>query len=217
MQGDWVTATATIIGAIIGIVGTLITEHFRRERKSARFVIEAPEDLAAGLRSRGSSFELRVNQVSTQTLNAASVTVQNTGNVIINDFAFDVSVSGNHQLAQAQPSSENPKLASEIQIAQAVNPIVDRQHEPFFVVTLPYFNPGEIFKVTMFYDGDLTRCTINCRLPGLNTKVTSAEDVQRITASADEATKLVLKVGVTGIAGLLTALAAAIAAMLAGH
>jgi len=212
MHGDWVTAIAAIIGAIIGVAGTLIIEYFRTERKAVRFIIDTPEDLAAALRSHGSSFELKVNNVATQTLVAAGITVQNTGNVIITDFTFDVGIPGGHALAQAQPVSENMKLAGAIRIDQGVNPVRGLEHQPLFAVSLAYFNPGETFKVATFYDGDMTRCTVDCRLPGVKIKMTTQEDADRRTAAVDEATRFLAKVGVpSGVAGLAALVTALIA------
>jgi hypothetical protein len=211
-HGDLLVAICTIAGAFIGVVGTLIIEYFRKERKSVRFAIDAPEDLAAALRSHGSSFELKVNGVSTQTLNASGVTVQNTGNVIISDLSFDVLIPGEHEIASAHASSENPKLVSAIKIDQGANVVMGHQHEPLFVATLAYFNPGETFKIMTFYDGPLTRCDVNCRLPGVKIKLSTEEDLQRRNAAIEDAGALL---GKLAGAGSVATAAAAISALIA--
>ena len=161
-------------------------------------MIDAPEDLAAALRSHGSSFELKVSGVSTLTLNAAGVIVQNTGNVIITDLSFDVLVPGDHQIAFAHASSENPKLVSDIRIDQGTTLVGGHQHDPIFVVTLAYFNPAETFKIMTFYDGPLTRCAVNSRLPGAKIKIATEEDVQQRNFAFEEAVILVGKLGAVG-------------------
>lgn len=114
---DWGTAIATIVGAIIGVLGTLFVEYFRAERRRIRFIVLQPEDLAKALRSHGSSFEVKINNVSTQTLIAAGIAVQNFGNVIINDLKFDIIIPGLQNIMQVQAISDNPKLASAVGIS----------------------------------------------------------------------------------------------------
>ncbi|MEA2829796.1 MAG: hypothetical protein QOF22_544, partial [Bradyrhizobium sp.] len=97
-------------------------------------------------------------------------------------------------------------------INQGVNSIVGREHEPMFVVNLAYFNPGEAFKITIFYDGPLTRCTVNSRLPGVKIKITTEEDAQRRTAAIEELGSMAAKL--TG-AGTIAAFAAALSAAIA--
>jgi hypothetical protein len=215
MHGDWVTAIAAIVGAVIGVLGALLIEYFRAERKAVRFVIDAPEDLAAALRSRGNSFELKVNGVVTQTLIAAGVTVQNTGNAVITDLTFDVGVPGVRILAQAQQVTDNLKLASAIRIDEAISPVSGWEKQPLFKISLAYFNPGETFKVTTFFDGEPTRCTVNCRLPDVKIKITTEEDVRRRTAAREELGLLVGKL--TGLGSFVAIAAAAAAALLAAH
>lgn len=217
-HGDLLVAICTIAGAFIGVLGTLLVEYFRSERKALRFVVEAPEDLAAALRSHGNSFELKVNDVATQTLIAAGVTVQNTGNVIITDLAFDVGIPGKHILVQAQPVSENKKLAGAIQIDPAINPVRGLEEQPFFKIALPFFNPGEAFKIATFYDGEMTRCTVDCRLPGVRIKTTTEEDVARRANAAEELGAALGKVAGAGtVAALIGALLSAVVALFATH
>jgi hypothetical protein len=211
-HGDLLVAICTIAGAFIGVIGTLIIEFFRKERRIVRFTVGAPEDLAAALRSSGSSFELKVNEIPTQTLNASGVTVQNTGNVVINDLIFDVHIPGKHAVASALASSENPKLVSDVKIDTSRYTVEGQQDEPLFVIKLIYFNPGETFKITAFYDGALTRCDVNSRLPGVKVKIVTEEDVQRRSAAIEEAGILLSKITGVGsigaVLGLITALAA---------
>ena len=145
---------------------------------------------------------------------AAGITVQNIGNAVITDLTFDVGIPGEHALAQAQPVSENMKLAGAVRIDQSVNPVHGLENQPCFTVSLPYFNPGETFKVATFYDGDMTRCTLDCRLPGVKIKTTTQEDADRRTAAVDEGARFLLKVGVPGGAAGIAALIGALIALI---
>lgn len=216
-HGDLVVAIATIVGAFIGVAGTLIVDYLRKERKTLRFVIDSPEDLAAALRNRGGTFDLKINDIVTQTLVASGITVQNIGNVIISDLAFDISVPGHHSFAQAQASSQNAKLVPAISISQTNNPIKGLEHEPYFAVSMPYLNPGETFKITAFSDGDAAPANVSCRLPGVTVRIAKEEDVQRRGAAVEEVTKLVAKLGAAGTAGLVASAIAALIATLSGH
>jgi hypothetical protein len=86
--------------------------------------------VVVSLRSSGSSFELTVNGVPTQNLNASAVIVQNTGNVIVSDLAFDVHIPGVHTVATAHASSENPKLVSDVKIENGQYLVEGHQDEP---------------------------------------------------------------------------------------
>src|SRR5258708_3126657 len=140
MQGDWVTAIASIIAAMIGVLGGIFIGRIGRERRTVRFIITAPEDLAQGLRARGNSFEVKINNTVTQELIAAGLTVENIGNVVINDFKFDLIVPGTHLLAQAQATGDNVKLLSDVKIDFSSGL---PQTDPVFSISVPYFNPGE--------------------------------------------------------------------------
>jgi hypothetical protein len=176
MTGDWVTATATIMAAIIGIVGGIFIGRIGRERRTIRFVLATPEDLAQGLRAQGSSFEVKLNNTTTQELIVAGVTVENIGNVVINDLAFDLVIPGKHSLAQAQANGDNKKLVSDVNInfKQGLP-----QTDPPFVVSVPYINPGESFKISAYFDGPPQRCTVACRLPGVKIMTETEEAIER--------------------------------------
>jgi hypothetical protein len=160
-DGDWVVALTGILGVILGVFGTAYFEYRRRTRKSAQFTMRMPEDLARVLRSHG-NFEVKFEDLSTHELISAPVTVQNTGNVAINDFRFQLTVPGVHNLALAQASSDNPDLTAGIRITSSGQyPATD----PTFDVHIPFFNPKENFRINMFFDGAMTTSIVSCRLP----------------------------------------------------
>lgn len=181
-HGDVLVAIATIIGALVGVLGTYLVEHFRKTRRSILFNLAAPEDLASALRERGNSFEVKVNEVTTQSLVAAGVTVKNTGNTTISDISFDLVIPGRHTLALVDIISDNAKLKSAIKID--FGPELPPR-DPSFRVSVAFFNPGEAFKLATFSDGAETRCEIACRLPEVKTKTVTEEDVARKMASID--------------------------------
>jgi hypothetical protein len=206
-HGDMLVAAATILGAILGVAGAYLVEYFRKERRAVRFTLNSPEDLARALRERGNSFEVKVNDFSTHELIAAGVTVKNTGNTTINDLTFDLVVPGPHQLALAEIITDNVKLKSAISINfDSVLPPKD----PLFRIAVPFFNPGETFKITTFSDGPENRCTVACRLPGVRIKTVTEEDVQRKMVALDDVAATLGKVAGLGTAATIAAVATAL-------
>jgi len=207
-HGDLLVAAATILGAILGVAGTYLVEYFRKERRAVRFTLNAPEDLARALRERGNSFEVRVNDFSTQELIAAGVTVRNIGNTTINHLTFDLVIPGPHKLALAEIITDNVKLKSAISIDfDSVLP----PRDPLFKISVPFFNSGETFKIATFSDGPESRCTVACRLPEVKIRTVTEEDVQRRLATMD---KLANAIGKTAGIGSAAAIAAAMTALL---
>jgi hypothetical protein len=206
-HGDLLVAAATILGAILGVAGAYLVEYFRKERRAVRFTLNSPEDLARALRERGNSFEVKVNDFSTQELIAAGVTVKNTGNTIVNNLAFDLVVPGPHRLALAEITTDNVKLKSAISID--FDNILPPQ-DPLFKISAAFFNPGETFKITTFSDGPENRCTVACRLPEVKIKTITEEDVKRKMATFEEAATTLGKVAGLGTAATIAAAATAL-------
>jgi hypothetical protein len=210
-HGDLLVAAATILGAILGVAGAYLVEYFRKERLAVRFALTSPEDLARALRERGNSFEVKVNDFSTQQLIAAGVTVKNTGNTTITDLTFDLIIPGPHRLALAEVITDNVKLKSAVSIDfDRVLPPKD----PLFKISVPFLDPRETFKITTFSDGPENICTVACRLPGVKIKTVTEQDVQRKTAALEEFTTELGKVVGIGTAAVATAGAAALLSIL---
>jgi hypothetical protein len=182
-HGDVLVAIATIVGALLGVTGTYLVEYYRRERRAIVFKLAPPEDLARALRERGNSFEVKVNDFSTQVLIAAGVTVKNAGNTTITGLAFDLVIPGEHKLALAEIVAENPKLKSAVKID--FDPVLPPK-DPTFNISVPFFNPGETFKIATFSDGPEYRCDVACRLPDVKIKTVTEEDVARRAAVIEE-------------------------------
>jgi hypothetical protein len=110
--------------------------------------------------------------------------VKNTGNGVINDLSFDIQIPGKHEVASAHAVSTSPRLVSSIRIDPSKN--VAPSEDKAFEITLPYLNPDETFKITVFYDGPLTSCYVDARLPGVTIKTTTEEDVQRRSLAIED-------------------------------
>src|ERR1017187_4682034 len=87
MHGDWVTAIATVLAAIIGVFGGYLLARYQREKRILRFTIMYTEDLAAALRVHG-NFEIKFADFSTTELILSAITVRNLGNSSIKDIEF---------------------------------------------------------------------------------------------------------------------------------
>jgi hypothetical protein len=173
MTGDWITATATIIAAIIGVVGGVFIGRYGKEKRTARFILIPPNDLTRALRSLG-DFEVRFGDFSTHELIAGGVRVENTGNVVLDEFRFKLTVPGTHTLALAQPVSRDASLTSGINVSSIDQfPATD----PAFDIAIPFFNPGEVFIINALSDGPATACTVSCRLPAVTIEVVTREEI----------------------------------------
>ena len=176
MQGDWITAIASIVAAIIAVILTYIFEGFRRGRSSLRFVVHNAQDLTRALRSHGKSFEVKFNDAAIQQLILRTITVQNAGNTIIEDVRFEIVIDGRHQLALAEAASKNLQLRSDITIESDDGPF---QIDPIFKISMPYLNAKESFEIKLFHDGKIEQCFVHCRLPGVTTAVLTGDDLDR--------------------------------------
>jgi hypothetical protein len=181
MHGDWIAATATVLAAIIGIVGGYLLARYQRETKMLRFVVMNTEDLASTLREHG-DFEIKFKDFSTTELVLSSITVRNTGNSSLRDIAFTLKIPGNHPFAQIKSGND-----------------------PEFPVSLPFFNAGESFRINALYTGKPSRCEIICRLPDTIVQIYSASEFYRMTDRRN-----IWKTILTAIGGALVATLAAL-------
>lgn len=208
MQGDWVVAIATALGAIIGALITILIWYLNKDRSLVRFILNEPQDLAAPLRSQG-NFEIKFGDRTTRELVSAGATVENIGNTVIKDFECEIVITGIHNLCLAEVVTGDDKLRSAVQISFAQGL---PQQDPCFKITTAYFNPRESFQIRTLADGVAQPSKVTCRLPGLRIKFANETDVLR---SKQIFEPLVESVGkATGIsigAALLAAIAIVIA------
>jgi hypothetical protein len=160
MHGDWVTAIATVLAAIIGVLGGYLLARYQREKRAVSFLVTDTEDLAAALREHG-NFEIKFAHFSTTELILSTITVRNTGNASIKDFQFSVKIPGEHHFAQVNCASDTPALALQVKVLPPVPGGID----PIFPVSLPFFNANESFRINVLYSGKPSQCGVTCRLP----------------------------------------------------
>jgi hypothetical protein len=111
MHGDWITATATVLAAIIGILGGYVLARYQREKRAIRFAVLDTEDLAIGLRAHG-NFEIKFAHFSTTELILSTIVVSNVGNATIKDVEFSLKIPGDHPFARVTCASDNIALAN---------------------------------------------------------------------------------------------------------
>jgi hypothetical protein len=175
MHGDWVTATATILAAIIGVLGGYFLARYQRERRIVRFLLTDAEDLAAALRAYG-DFEIKWSNFSTAELILTSIIVRNIGNQTLTNFSFVVKIPGNHSFAQINCASEAAALLSQI----SVSPSVMGGLDPEFNVKLPFLNADETLRINALYSGKPSECEVICRLPDTTVQIHKLSDLGRI-------------------------------------
>jgi hypothetical protein len=196
MHGDWIAATATVLAAIIGIFGGYLLARYQREKRAIRFAVMDTEDLAVGLREHG-NFEIKFADITTTELILSSVTVRNIGNASISGVTFTIKIPGNHPFAQINCASSNPALAAQIHVLPPLGGI-----DPLSVISLPFFNPNETFRVNALYTGKPSHCEVTCRLPDTTVQVLSLSELYRLNERRN-----IWKTISTGFAGALLAVA----------
>ena len=75
MHGDWVAATASVLAAVIGVVGGYLLARYQRQTRVLRFVTLETEDLAKTLREYG-NFEIKFEDFSTTELILSAISVR---------------------------------------------------------------------------------------------------------------------------------------------
>jgi hypothetical protein len=90
--------------------------------------------------------------------------VRNTGNASIENFDFSLTLPGPHLLAIAQATSTNDKLWKSITIHY---PDMFSKGDQQFQVSVPFFDPGEGFRISTFSNGAPTLCEVSCRVKGV--------------------------------------------------
>lgn len=214
MQGDWVVAIATVLGALIGALITTVIWFLNKERSLVRFILNEPQDLAAPLRAQG-NFEIKFGDRTTRQLVSAGATVENIGNTVIKDFEYEIVISGIHNLCLAEVVTSDDKLRSAVTISFAQGL---PQQDPCFKITTAYFNPGESFQIRTLADGVAQLSKVTCRLPGLRIKFANETDVLRSKQIVDSLVETVGKGAGISIGGaLLAAIGAAASLFFASH
>jgi hypothetical protein len=176
MHGDWVTATATVLAAVIGILGGYLLARYQREKRVLRFAIMDTEDLAVGLREHG-NFEIKFAHFSTTELILSTIVVRNIGNSSIRDIEFSIKIPGEHPFAQINCASSNPALASQVKVL----PPSAGGTDPIFPVSLPFFNANETFRINALYVGKPSQCEVTCRLPDTTVEIYTLSELYRMS------------------------------------
>jgi hypothetical protein len=213
MQGDWVVAIATVLGAIIGALIAIVIWYFNKDRSLVRFILNEPQDLAAPLRSQG-NFEIKFGDHTTCELVSAGAMVENIGNTVIKDFECEIVITGIHNLCLAGVVTTDDKLRSAVKISFAEGL---PQQDPCFKITTAYFNPGESFQIRTLADGVAQFSKVTCRLPSLRIKFANETDVLRSKQIIETLVESVGKGAGISIGVLLTAIAAAASLLIAFH
>jgi hypothetical protein len=177
MNGDWLVALATLLAAIIGVLGGYVLARYQREKKALRFVVMDAEDLAAALRVHG-NFEIKFADFSTTELSLSTVRVRNVGNSSIRDIQFSIKIPGNHRFAQVNSGGKTPGVPSPVEVA--VSPPAEGTLDPIFRMFVPFLNVDESFRINALYAGQPSQCEVICRLPDTTVQIYSLADLNRI-------------------------------------
>jgi hypothetical protein len=202
MHGDWITATATVLAAVIGIVGGYILAKYQREKRILRFVVMKPQDLAASLRAHG-DFVIKFAEFSTRQLVLATVSVRNTGNCSIKDLVFNLKIPGDVPFSHITCSSDNMTIAEQVTVGSEGR----TGNNPAFAVSLPFFNANESFLLNVLYSGKSSECEIACRLPDTTVEVLTVHELYRAN-DRHNFWMTVFTVALAAIVGTIFALAA---------
>ncbi len=173
MHGDWVTAIASIIAAVLGCFITYVFDRYRATKKSLRFIVRPPERISQELKRHGTFIEVKIGDAILKNLNVATVTVRNASNVPLENISFDLVFPGDHPVALADRVTSDDKLREAIKID------FDPQASPTnkrFTISLPFFNKGETFDLKTFYDDPPDAPRIECRLADIETRIETAEE-----------------------------------------
>ena len=165
---------APIIGALIGaVIAAAVTYYLVVKRKSLGFWITETEDLTSALRRHHQQITVSVGSQPFFDLNRSTILVKNRGNTSVSDFKFDIEIPGNHNGYLIEVIEGDPELRTAISIKGEQPP---RTYNPVLEVLVGSFlNPGESFKVAVFFDGAPDACQLRCRIPDVNLTVRSGE------------------------------------------
>jgi hypothetical protein len=189
---------AAIIGAIItATVSVLVTLFVVVKRKRVTFVISPSEDLTLVLRQSHKFIVIKWGDRELLNLNKGSVIVKNTGNSSISHFHFEIMVQGKHPFCIADVVSPDPKLRSEVKIES--EPTLDTRYHTF-KVSIPFFNPKEIFEVPVFFDEVTVDCSVSCRMEELKYRVRRNDYLEAMVTTVGE---LGISIGGIPLKGLL--------------
>jgi hypothetical protein len=177
MHRDWVTATATVIAAIIGIFGGYLLSRWQREKREVRFVLTETEDLAAALRQHG-NFEIKFADFSTTELVLSTIAIRNLGNRSVENLQFSIKLPGKHSFAKINCASANTALTEQIVVSSPPNGA-----DQAFAVSLPFFNRGESFRINALYSGPAIDPQVICRLPDTNVSIVTFSELSRRTVA----------------------------------
>jgi hypothetical protein len=165
MWRDWLPAIA-IAGPILAALITLLASRHFREKKELTFVLLRSEDLAQPLRRYRDKVSFKINEVEVTEFNRGLVWVGNSGNKEIKEPSFQIRIAGSHQLRIIEVRSDDGQLKN------AVQTVWGREGNDDVVrIAAPFLNPGERFRVLIFFDGPTVDCDVSCRVEGVNVRI----------------------------------------------
>ena len=135
------------------------------KRKAIKFWISKSEDITAPLKIAHQAIVFKIGDRELPNLNRAIIAVKNRGNMTIKDLHFEIKIEGNHQ-GFAETVTENRKLKEAVKGTSVSGA---------FHIDAPYFNPKEMFKVVVFFDGAVSKCTVECRMADVRVKIAHGE------------------------------------------
>jgi hypothetical protein len=198
-MNSFVGPIAPIIGAVIGaMIAAAVTYYLVVKRKSLGFWITKTEDLTSSLQRHHQQIVVSVGGQGFLNLNRASVLIKNTGNTSIGDFKFDIHIPGEHQgyLSNVVVADNDLRDAITITSEQPARTVGPSLH----VNVASFLNAGELFKISMFFDGAPTNCEVRCRIADVKSKVRSGEPLEiRDLLHSEQLFGLLLSVLVVGI------------------
>lgn len=182
---DFLPAIA-IFGPIIAAVITLLVTRRWQKSKQITFRIGQSEDLTLPLKQSQQGVIVEIGHYRGFDLNRGVLGVKNSGHATVKNFRFQVTIPGEHDLSLAEVRAANHKLREAIQISRESGRAVT--YNPVFNVTVPFFNPGEVFELLLFFDKMTVGVDVSCRMEEVNVKTRAgigefAETVGRFVAS----------------------------------
>jgi len=160
---DLVPAVA-ILGSALAAVLTLIFTRRWQARKRLTLWIEKTEDLSRAFGKHDDfAIVFKQGEQEIQNLNRAIVGVENTGTVNISDLSLEVEIPETHKARFARKDSIDKSLQEAVLLQWKESPNTQARLQ----ISLRFFNPGETFRIILFFDGPSDDCKVYCRIEGV--------------------------------------------------